>query len=78
MNRKTSGDERMSDPRNMSDEEKDRRRRAVSESLASVLQESAGTGPSPEVMELMNRYVDGEMTLEELGRRVRARYGIGS
>ena len=44
------------------------RARAVSNSLASVRME--GLEPSEEGQAILQRYVDGELTLEEMGRAV--------
>jgi len=50
------------------------RRRIVDSALGTTLAE--GVSPGPEVLALSERYVAGEITLQELGSSVRAMYGL--
>lgn len=50
------------------------RRRIVDSALGTTLAE--GVSPGPEVMALAERYVVGEITLQELGASVRAMSGL--
>jgi len=50
------------------------RRRIIDSALGTTLAE--GVSPGPEVLALSERYVDGEITMKELGAAVRAIDGI--
>ncbi len=50
------------------------RRRIVDSALGTTLAE--GVSPGPEVIALSERYVAGEITLQELGTAVRAMSGL--
>jgi hypothetical protein len=50
------------------------RRRMVDSALGTTLAE--GVSPGPEVIALSERYVAGEITLQELGSSVRAMSGL--
>jgi hypothetical protein len=50
------------------------RRRMVESALGTTLAE--GVSPGPEVIELSERYVAGEITLQELGSSIRAMSGL--
>jgi Antitoxin VbhA len=50
------------------------RRRIADSALGTTLAE--GVSPGPEVLALSERYVAGEITLQELGSSVRAMYGL--
>jgi hypothetical protein len=50
------------------------RRYAVESTLGTTLAE--GESPSPEVLELFEKYVRGEMSLPEVSSAVRACYGL--
>ena len=50
------------------------RRRIVDSALGTTLAE--GVSPGPEVLALSERYVAGEITLQELGSSVRAMHGL--
>jgi len=50
------------------------RRRIVDSALGTTLAE--GVSPGPEVIALSERYVAGEITLQEMGARVRAMSGL--
>ena len=52
----------------------EQRRRIVDSALGTTLAE--GVSPGPEVLALSERYVAGEITLQELGSSVRAMYGL--
>jgi hypothetical protein len=50
------------------------RRRAVESALGTTLAE--GVSPGPEVLAFAERYIDGEITLQEFGCAVRTLSGI--
>ena len=50
------------------------RRRIVDSALGTTLAE--GVSPGPEVMALAERYVTGELSMQQLGTAVRAKYGL--
>lgn len=50
------------------------RRKIADSALGTTLAE--GVSPSPEVLALSERFVAGEITLQELGSSVRAMYGL--
>ena len=52
----------------------EQRRRIVDSALGTTLAE--GVSPGPEVLALSERYVAGEITLQEFGSSVRAMYGL--
>jgi hypothetical protein len=51
-----------------------RRRRIIDSALGTTLAE--GVSPGPEVIALSERYVAGEISLQELGNSVRAMSGL--
>ena len=61
-------------PTDLSSEAKARRREMIDSALGTTLAE--GVSPGPEVIALAERYVDGEITLQELGVSIRATCGI--
>lgn len=52
--------------------EREERRYMVNSALGTTLAE--GVSPSPDVLALTERYVEGELSLEELGKAVRDKY----
>ncbi len=54
--------------------QREERRRAVESALGTTLAE--GVSPGPEVLVLAERYIGGEITLQEFGGAVRALSGI--
>jgi hypothetical protein len=50
------------------------RRRIIESALGTTLAE--GVSPGPEVIELSERYVAGEITLQEMGVKIRAMSGL--
>jgi hypothetical protein len=50
------------------------RRRIIDSALGTTLAEDVS--PSPEVLALSERYVAGEISMQELGTSVRAKYGL--
>jgi len=54
--------------------EREKRRESIASALGTTLAE--GVSPGPEVLALSERYIDGELTLEEFGAAVRARWGV--
>jgi Antitoxin VbhA len=56
------------------EQELQERRYAVESTLGTTLAE--GESPSPEVLELFEKYARGEMSLPEVSSAVRSRYGL--
>lgn len=52
--------------------EQEERRYMVNSALGTTLAE--GVAPSPDVLALTERFVEGELSLEELGKAVRDKY----
>jgi len=58
----------------LSDEQRIQRRRSVESALGTTLAE--GVSPGPEAIALAERYVAGEISLQDLGIAVRSMSGI--
>jgi hypothetical protein len=54
--------------------EREARRSSIDSALGTTLAE--GVSPGPEVIALSERYVDGELTLDEVGTAIRAMSGL--
>jgi hypothetical protein len=60
----------MSNPVRITDEERHRRQAAIDQSLASVRLE--GLEPSEDAKAIARRYIEGELTVIEMGEEIRA------
>ena len=54
--------------------QREERRRIIDSALGTTLAE--GVSPGPEVLALSERYVNGEITMKELGTAIRAMSGL--
>lgn len=54
--------------------QREKRQQSIASSLGTTLAEGVSLGP--EVLALSERYIDGELTLEQFGAAVRARWDV--